>query len=141
MPLQQWTQRSRLSYEQLEYWNPPSFVVNCQPEVIRKQGLHHESHLVLGGISLCRPLNIETSGGHPIGQLREQELLLIVRDFVCELDVHNQRQIRRSEVPSIGDINIARPQREIGTKFMRSLRGRALVNGSSIEHHLASGCC
>jgi hypothetical protein len=41
MSLQQWTQRSRLIYEQLEYWNPPSFVVNCQPEVIRKQGLHH----------------------------------------------------------------------------------------------------
>jgi len=67
MSQQQWTQCPRLIYEQFEYWNLPSLIVNCQPEMIRKQGLHHQAHLVLGGISLRRPLNIETSGGYPGG--------------------------------------------------------------------------
>jgi hypothetical protein len=105
--------------------------------MIRKQGLHHQAHLVLGGISLRRPLNIETSGGYPGGQLRKQKKFLAVRDFVCEFDVHDQGKIKRSEVPSVGDVDIARSQGKIGSHSVRRRRHRILANGSILEHHLA----
>jgi hypothetical protein len=126
-----------LVHNQREDWNLPSLVVNSQPEAISEQGLHHQAHLVFGRISLCAPLNVKTIGGRPFRQLREQELVLILGKFVCELYVRNQWQVRRSEQPSIGDVDIAGPEREVGTHGV-GRGGRFSSDRANIERHLAA---
>ena len=59
MFLKQRAQLSRLGHEQREHRNLPDFIVNRQPEAIRKHGLHDQAHLILRGISVRFPLNIE----------------------------------------------------------------------------------
>jgi len=134
MLFKEWAQISGCLHEQCVDWKLPSFVVNCQLEAIRKERLHHQAHLVLAGIPLRACLDIETVGGHPFGQLWQQQLFLTVSDFVGELYVCDQRVIHRSEAPPIGDIDIARPQGEVGTPCARR-SGGVLLHGSNVERH------
>src|SRR2546428_4628477 len=134
MLLQERAQLSGCLHEQRVHRNLPIFVVNCQLEAIRKERLHHHAYLFLGGIPLHACLDIETVGGHPLGHLRQQQKFLTLSHFVGELYVRDQRVIHCSEVPAIRDIDIARPQRKIGTPCARG-SGGVLLNGSDVERH------
>jgi hypothetical protein len=87
MFLKQRAHYSRLVHNQRKDGNLPGFIVNCQMKAVGKQCLQHQPHLVFGGISLHLSLYVEPVGSGPLGQLREQRLLLILSDLVCKDDV------------------------------------------------------
>jgi len=62
---------SRLIHEQREDWDLPSFKMNGQLEAISKQRLHHQAHLIFGGIARGLRVNIEPILHGPRRQLRQ----------------------------------------------------------------------
>ena len=87
MFLKQRAQRSRVLHNQCKDGNLSGLIVNRQMKAIGKQCLHHQAHLVFGGISLHLPLNVKPVSSGPLGQLRKQKLLLCFSDLVCKDDV------------------------------------------------------
>jgi len=71
MLLQQRAQLSRLVDEQREDGNLPSFKMSGQLETVSKQRLHHQTHLILGGLACGLGINIETILHRPRRQLRQ----------------------------------------------------------------------
>src|SRR5689334_11031081 len=84
--------------EQLEgeHGNLPSLKMGRQVETISQQRLRHKAHLVLRDITGWRPcFNAIAIGRNPFRQMGKLATLLFARpEFIGELDVHREREIR-----------------------------------------------
>ena len=113
MLLELWPQLSGLVQNQREHRKLPGLIVNRQLEAIRKQGLHHESKLVLGRIAGCARLDVISIGIRPFRQLRLDGLTLVRRKLVRKNHVLNQREIRCGKQASGRSEKILRTQRNV----------------------------
>jgi hypothetical protein len=112
--------------------------VHDQFESVREQGLHHQAHLVFCKTSLRFGLNVKAIGNRPFGNLREKKLFLVLCNLIREFYVSDQREIHRSKLPAVGDINIAGSQRKIRIK--RVCRGSVCgaSHGRHVERHFSA---
>src|ERR1035438_1942523 len=99
-------------------WNLPRLMMNRQLEAIGEEGLHHQAHLVLGGIAFDARLYVKPIGEDPSRQLGLQGVHLVTRDLVREQNVAEERIIRSREISAIGDVNISGTKREVGLRLV-----------------------
>src|SRR5579862_2838145 len=77
----------------------PGIKMGCQLEAISKQGLHHETDLILSEIGRRRPcFDAVAIGIGPFRQMGKFPALQFVRPkLICEFDVHPERSVRSEE--------------------------------------------
>src|SRR5260370_33045282 len=116
--------------------------MDCQPEAIGEQSLHHQTHLVFGriagGCSCVDGVAVRIGSG-PLWQLRDEGSSLVWSqpEFVGKLDVDLQWKISREDA-SGGGVGVVGTQRKV---WRCEGTGPALMDGSDVEGHPpACGC-
>jgi hypothetical protein len=118
--------------------------VHGQFKPVRKQGLHHQSHLVLCRIALRLGLNFVTVRAQPFRRVCERIRCLKGRKLIRELD--ERLQGKPCVEAATARFNVIRAKAEgwgPGGSLVRANedngRDLARLNGSNVERHLASG--